>query len=263
MIKITLLIVLAINLIAVPQLLAIDCTVANEKLSVFTLMRHSSLIGDRKLTEALNATYDSLNYLDCIKDYSDDTIKSLRWLAMNLGSVYKYQKISEDEAFNLYNKKLGKYIKNSSIELYLFEDFLSSYADALVAKYGGQIKKDGNICTFTTEWGTVYFGCNEVNRVSNSPLASVLQLNELLLTKVLVNLAYVGNIYSSPSCDKNTPTIDSLYGIFPMATTENRLMKMSTNAPVMSKKLAEKALKLDFSFYEVANTCKTDQQRKK
>ena len=49
-----------------------------------------------------------------------------------------------------------------------------------------------------------------------------------------------------------------------MVTTENRLIKISTNAPTMSKKLAEKALKLDFSFYEVANTCnKTDKQKKK
>lgn len=245
-----------INLIVPHVANALDCSLVKKKLSISQSMGHSVLIGERKLNEALNAIYDSLGYLACIQNYSKEIVEPIDREADNLGFIYHLQKLNEGESFNLYNEKVGKYIKDSSVELFIFLDFLSSYAGGNISESGGVYERSGNICTFTTKWGTVYFGCDKIYRVSNSPLASVSQLNELSLTNALTSLAYVRNIYDKGLCDKEPPPFESGYGTISMSFTENRIMKMSTNAPIMSKKLLEKAVKLDVRFGELVATCK-------
>lgn len=244
---------IAMILLMASRTYAVDCSLAPKKLSGFEFLGHTLLIKDSKLDEALLKSYESFDYLGCIKNYSNSGIN---YGALNLGAIYTKQELDENKAFTLYNERLGKYIKDTSFELYIFMQFALSYGKGLVAEYDFQSKKDGQLCLVETGWGSVYFGCNDVYRVSNSAMTSVSQLNETSLTKALLSLAYIENSYSSnKSCYKKSPPFESLYAIYPMMIVENQLMKISSSAPMMSKKLLEKALKLEIGFNDLVSTC--------
>lgn len=249
-------VLIALCLISTSPSYAEECAGADKKLSSFNFLDATVLIGKNKLDEAQLATYEALNYLSCIKNYNINIVYSINFGVLNLGTIYKRQGLDENKVFALYYEKIGRHIKDVSVELYLFQSFLNAYAEGNITEPNGQFEKNGNICTFTTVWGTIYYGCKSVNRISNSPLLSVSQLNELSLTKVLVNLAYVDNIYSRKTCYEEKPLFESFYGIYPMMVTENSIMKTSTIAPIMSKKLLDKALKISISFDQLAATCK-------
>ncbi len=256
LVKLILPIMCLICLMVTSPALALDCSLAKEKLSYNNFSSHSQLIVDRKLDEGLVKIYDALNYLKCVETYSDRTLYGIQYGVNNLGHIYNLQKVDEHESYKLYSDKIGKNIKNSSADMFLFYNFLWWYTGSSYYETGWKFKRDGNICTFTTTWGSVYYGCDQCDRVSNSPLTSVLKMNELSLVKALTNIAYVNNIYDIHTCYKKEYLTDSLYGIFPMIAAEKRIMMMSETAPFMSTQLLQKALKLDASFYDLADTCK-------
>lgn len=245
-------------LISASQANALDCSIAQKKLSVMNFMDQSALIGDRQYDKALAATYEALDYLQCIDKYSEDNAKGIEWAAGNLGSIYSYQKLDEKKSYSLYNEKIGKKIKDVKTEFKIYYGFMMFYANGNNASYDAALSRKDNKCTVTADWGTIYYGCEKIYKVTNSSLAAVFKMNELTLNRALINIAYMDNSAdNNPGCPEKVPPFESYYGTVPMMLAENRIMKMAEKAPYMSSMLLQKALKLeDISFDELIATCK-------
>lgn len=235
----------------------IDCSQMKDELSWKNRTKLSHLIADRKLDAALKELDGKLEYLSCIKDFNDDYVDAIQLLASDLGGIYSLQELDEKKALALYEERIGKHIRDREVELYVFYNFVQFFAGAEVAHYSGTTEKKGNVCTLTTDWGTVYIGCDKVYRVVNSPIASVVKTNELSLANALFNIAYILNTKSnSNTCYKKEVPFKSYYDSFSMMIEESRIMIIVEKAPIMAKKLLDKSLKLDESSSSLADFCR-------
>jgi len=148
---------------------------------------------------------------------------------------------------------LGAWQKDKALELFLFNTFVTGYTSNSFVKWHGS-KTTGSICTFVTDWGTVYFGCKKVERVNNSPLALLpsKKLNDTLMAKTLLNISFVKQLLGDKVCPENGKSTDFVaYDyIVPMVINEKYIINISRKTPKMSRTLIEKASKLDYKFNE-------------
>lgn len=237
------------------QTLAQDCNFARQKLSYQNYESIYNLeIKEKKYDQAILQYFDLISHLPCMSEYTPITTYTINKAVFNIGTIYaNHKNYDENKAIKLYEKHIGSIVKDKALELFLFNTFVTGYTYNSFVSWHGR-KTTGKICKFTTDWGTIYFGCKKVEKVSNSPLALLpsKKLNDISMAKTLSNIAFVNQFLGEKICPENGKSTDfEAYDyIIPMVIKEKYIMNILSKNPKMAKTLLEKASKLDYKFNE-------------
>lgn len=244
---------------------AVNCeNIKKSLVELETLNKTVQLTKQDKYQEAININLNELNYAEC---FLNDPIAMdlLMGSIESVGNIFKERmNKTEEEYIEFFEKNIKKHFK-PEFQVQAFIRLIQTYLQTTFKffKYTPHIinfsQKEG-VCIFKTDWGSAYYGCNRIQRVTDSSLLSINNMNELTLLQALINIGYFMNKADpfSKDCPKNieSDAPEALYGLGALVRTESFLIDNYSHAPKLISKLIDISLNFHTDFKKLASLCK-------